>query len=118
MPYGPGASVWDALLGVCKIHHNIHLGEHVAKQLFHLEPDKAGYYVLLSNIYAASDRWDDVSKIRTLMKDRGIKKMPGCSLIELNNKIHTFVVGDESHPQSEQIYAMLKTLAREMGGCR
>ncbi|KAH9326423.1 hypothetical protein KI387_006601 [Taxus chinensis] len=114
MPYGPGASVWGALLGACKIHHNIHLGEHVAKQLFHLEPDKAGYYVLLSNIYAASGRWDDVSKIRTLMKDRGIKKMPGCSLIEVNNKIHTFVVGDESHPQSEQIYAMLKTLAREM----
>ncbi|XP_057823026.2 pentatricopeptide repeat-containing protein At3g12770 [Cryptomeria japonica] len=114
MPNEPAASVWGALLGACKIHRNVLLGERVAEHLFHLEPDKAGYYVLLSNIYAASGRWDDVSKIRTLMKDRGIKKTPGCSLIEVNNQIHAFVVGDESHPQSEQIYAMLKSLAREM----
>ncbi|XP_057823025.2 LOW QUALITY PROTEIN: pentatricopeptide repeat-containing protein At1g11290, chloroplastic [Cryptomeria japonica] len=114
MPGKPGASVWGALLGACRIHHNILLGEWVAEHLFHLEPDKAAHHVLLSNIYAAAGRWGNVSKIRTLMKVKGIKRSPGCSLIHVNNKIHSFIVGDTSHPQSVQIYEMLRTLTREM----
>lgn len=46
------------------------------------------------------------------MKERGVKKSPGCSLIEVNNKLHSFFVGDVSHPQTKSIYAMLETLAR------
>ena len=48
------------------------------------------------------------------MKERGVKKSPGCSLIEVNNKLHSFFVDDVSHPQIESIYAMLETLARQM----
>eukprot|EP01018_Ginkgo_biloba_P037421 Gb_09407 [translate_table: standard] len=114
MPIEPDASVWGALLGACRIHCNIDLGERVAECLFNLEPGNAGFYVLLSNIYAAAERWDDVAKVRTMMKDRGVKKTPGWSLIEVNNKVHTFLVGDRSHPQSEKIYATLETLAGKM----
>jgi pentatricopeptide repeat protein len=114
MPYKPSASVWGSLLGACRVHNNIQVGEYVAERLFDLDPEKAGYYVLLSNIYAAAGRWDDVSKVRTMMKDRGIKKMPGCSLVEVKNKVHAFNVGDKSHPQSEKIYAMLNSLAKQM----
>eukprot|EP01018_Ginkgo_biloba_P038145 Gb_41325 [translate_table: standard] len=114
MPVEPSAGVWGSLLGACRIHCNIELGERVAERLFELEPEHAGYYVLLSNIYAAAGRWDDVTKVRTMMKDLGLKKPPGCSLIEINNKIHAFYVGDRSHPQSEKIYAMLENLAGQM----
>eukprot|EP01018_Ginkgo_biloba_P037430 Gb_29872 [translate_table: standard] len=114
MPLEPDAGVWGALLSACRIHRNIELGEHVAEQLFELEPENAGYYVLLSNIYAAAERWDDVAKVRTMMKDRGVKKTPGCSLVEVNNRVHAFLVGDETHPQSEKIYALLKTLSGQM----
>eukprot|EP01018_Ginkgo_biloba_P024429 Gb_13303 [translate_table: standard] len=114
MPLEPDAGVWGALLGACRIHCNIELGERVAECLFNLQPENAGYYVLLSNIYAAAGRWDDVAKMRTLMKDRGLNKKAGCSLIEVNGKIHAFLVGDRSHPQSEKIYAMLETLSRQM----
>eukprot|EP01018_Ginkgo_biloba_P019689 Gb_04894 [translate_table: standard] len=114
MPLEPGANVWGALLSACRIHCNIELGEYVAKRLFVLEPENAGCYVLLSNIYAAAGRWDDVAKVRTVMKDRGLKKTPGCSLIEVNNKVHAFFVGDRSHPQSEKIYIMLETLDGQM----
>eukprot|EP01018_Ginkgo_biloba_P038372 Gb_05116 [translate_table: standard] len=114
MPLEPDAVVWGALLGACRIHGNTVLGEHVAEQLFELEPENVGCYVLLSNIYADAGRWDDVAKVRTLMKDRGLKKTPGCSLIEVNNRVHAFVVGDRLHPQSEQIYAMLASLAEKM----
>eukprot|EP01018_Ginkgo_biloba_P037418 Gb_09410 [translate_table: standard] len=114
MPLKPDTSVWGALLGACRIHCNIELGKRVAECLFYLEPENAGFYVLLSNIYAASGKWDDVAKIRTMMKDRGVKKTPGCSLIEVSNRVHAFLVGDRSHPQSEKIYAMLETLAGQM----
>eukprot|EP01018_Ginkgo_biloba_P025790 Gb_04077 [translate_table: standard] len=114
MPLEPNAGVWGALLGACRIHCNIKLGERVAEHLFELEPENAGYYVLLSNIYATAGKWDDVVKLSTLMKDRGLKKIPGCSLIELNNKVHTFLVGDRTHPQSEKIYAMLEILAGQL----
>eukprot|EP01018_Ginkgo_biloba_P029404 Gb_03474 [translate_table: standard] len=114
MPLEATAGVWGALLSACRIHCNIELGELVAEHLFHLEPDNAGSYVLLSNIYAAVGRWDEVAKLRTMVKDKGLKKTPGCSLIEVNNKVHAFLVGDRSHPQSDKIYATLETLGRQM----
>eukprot|EP01018_Ginkgo_biloba_P025794 Gb_04080 [translate_table: standard] len=114
MPLEPDVGVWGALLGACRIHCNIELGQHVAEHLFHLQPENAGYYVLLSNIYAAAGRWDEVTKVRMLMNDRGLKKEAGCSFIELNNRVYAFLVGDRSHPQSDEIYATLETLAGKM----
>eukprot|EP01018_Ginkgo_biloba_P008711 Gb_07638 [translate_table: standard] len=114
MPSKPSADVWGSLLGACRVYCNIELAECVAARLFELKPDNAGYYVLLSNIYAAAGRWVDVTNVRTLMKERGLKKKPGCSWIEVGNRVHSFVVGDRSHPQSEKIYAALESLARQM----
>jgi pentatricopeptide repeat protein len=114
MPLQPNAEVWGALLGACRIHCNIELAEHVAKHLLELAPEHTGYYVLLSNIYSAASRWDGVAKVRVLMKGRRLKKNPGCSWIEVNNVVHSFVVGGRSHPQSEKIFAMLESLAKHM----
>eukprot|EP01018_Ginkgo_biloba_P028363 Gb_34253 [translate_table: standard] len=114
MPIEPEAAVWGCLLGACRTHTNIELGEQVAERLFDMDPQNAAHYVLLSNIYAASGRWDDVEKVRRMMKENRIKKMPGSSWIEVNNKLYTFLVGDRSHPQTEEIYAMLERLSGQM----
>eukprot|EP01018_Ginkgo_biloba_P011244 Gb_34298 [translate_table: standard] len=114
MPIEANAEVWGPLLGACRIHCNIELGESVAEHLFNMEPKNAGNYVLLSNIYAAASKWDGVTKVRTMMKERGVTKTPGCSLIEVNNRIHAFIAADRSHPQSEKIYATLEILAGQM----
>eukprot|EP01018_Ginkgo_biloba_P030400 Gb_19693 [translate_table: standard] len=114
MPIKPDAGVWGALLGACRVYCSTKLGELVAEHLLELEPENDGNYVLLSNIYAAAGRWDDVAKMRKLMKDKGLKKTPGCSWIELNNRLHAFLAGDTSHPQSEEIYAMLESLSGKM----
>ncbi|KAJ4964619.1 hypothetical protein NE237_016468 [Protea cynaroides] len=81
MPMEPHAGAWGALLGACRLHCDIELGEVVASRLFELEPRSAGSYVLLSNIYAAADRWLDVSNVRNLMREKGIRKIPGVSWI-------------------------------------
>eukprot|EP01018_Ginkgo_biloba_P009126 Gb_37176 [translate_table: standard] len=114
MPFEPNAIIWGALLGACRIHGNVELGKQAAEALFELEPQNAAPYVLLSNIYAAAGRWDDVAKVRRTMRERGVKKTPGCSWIEVKNRIHAFVVDDRSHPQIERIYATLEKLAERL----
>jgi pentatricopeptide repeat protein len=110
MPIKADAAVWGSLLGACRMHKNIELGKCAAECLLELEPENAAPYVMLSNIYAASGEWNEVEKVRKMMKDRKVKKMPGCSWIEVNSKVHTFLVGDRSHPQTEEIYAELEKL--------
>ncbi|KAL5988701.1 hypothetical protein ACLOJK_026801 [Asimina triloba] len=110
LPMQPNAVVWRSLLGACRIHGNLELGELALKHLVHLEPDNSGNYVLLSNMYAEMNRWDDVWRVRRLMKDKGINKMPGSSLIEMDGPVHEFVMGDKAHPCRKEIYAMLEEM--------
>ncbi|XP_057844755.2 pentatricopeptide repeat-containing protein At3g12770 [Cryptomeria japonica] len=114
MPLEPHVGVWGALLSACRIYRNIELGEVAARHLIEIDPGHSAYYVLLSNIYSAEGRWHDVAKVRSMMRDRGLKKTPGCSFIEVNAKVHAFLVGDRSHPQSEKIYSMLEVLSGQM----
>jgi len=114
MPFEPGAPIWEALLAGCRIHGNIDLGIEAAERLFELKPQHDGTYVLLSNMYAVAGQWNDMAKVRKLMRDRGVKKEPGCSWIEVENKVHSFLVGDANHPEVRQIYNYLEQLVLEM----
>eukprot|EP01018_Ginkgo_biloba_P016130 Gb_14867 [translate_table: standard] len=114
MPFEPNALIWRTLLGACRIHGNMQLGKHVAERLLELEPQDSATYVLLSNIYAAGGRWDDAARVRRMMEERGVKKEPGYSWIEVKNRVHTFLVKDRSHPLTEEIYAKLEELNGQM----
>eukprot|EP01018_Ginkgo_biloba_P032085 Gb_05883 [translate_table: standard] len=102
MPIKPGVPVWRSLLSACRLHTNIELGELAAEQLFHLDPKNAAPYVLLLNIYAAAGRWDDIEKVRKIMKDRMVKKNPGCSWIVVNKQVYIFLAGDKSLLQTHK----------------
>ncbi|XP_057847951.1 pentatricopeptide repeat-containing protein At4g21065 [Cryptomeria japonica] len=114
MPFKPDVAVWMSLLSTCRAHKNIGLGEFVTMFLCDMDPQNPAPCVLLSNIYAELGRWDDVRKVRKLMKDREISKRPGCSWIEVHQKVHAFHAGDRSHPQTRDIYAKLDSLSWEM----
>ncbi|KAH9320127.1 hypothetical protein KI387_021896 [Taxus chinensis] len=114
MPFEPNAAIWGSILGACRIHDNMELAGRAAERLFELEPKNAGNHVLLSNTYAAAGRWDDVEKVWKLMKDSGAKKDIGLSWIEAKSKVHVFVVGDRSHPLTEEIYSKLERLIQQM----
>ncbi|KAG8060220.1 hypothetical protein GUJ93_ZPchr0002g23629 [Zizania palustris] len=74
MPVEPHPGLWGALAGACKIHGEMELGEEVAKKLIELEPQHGSRYILLSNIYATSNRWDDMAEVRRILKDRKVPK--------------------------------------------
>ncbi|MQL86148.1 hypothetical protein Taro_018677 [Colocasia esculenta] len=114
MPIGPNDAVWGALLGACRIHGNRELGEFAAKRLFHLEPGHSGYYVLMSNVYAASTKWDEVGKLRDTMKSRGLRKPAAFSVIEIGREVHGFHTADLCHPDHAEIYRKIESLVEEM----
>ncbi|XP_048557959.1 pentatricopeptide repeat-containing protein At1g08070, chloroplastic-like [Triticum urartu] len=104
MPIVPNAVVWRALLSACTVHKNVEIGEEALKQITPLDPNHSGNYILLSNTYASVGQWKDAAMIRKEMNERGIKKIPGCSLIELDGTIFEFFAEDSDHPQSREIY--------------
>ncbi|XP_015870288.3 putative pentatricopeptide repeat-containing protein At3g08820 [Ziziphus jujuba] len=114
MPMEANAIVWGALLGGCRLHRDTQLAEIVLKKLIELEPWSSGNYVLLSNIYSASNKWNEAENIRTRMNQQGIQKIRGCSWVEVDGVVHEFLVGDKSHPLSEKIYAKLDELSKEL----
>ncbi|KAJ7568200.1 hypothetical protein O6H91_01G022800 [Diphasiastrum complanatum] len=107
MPIQPDSMVWMTLLGAARNHGHVDIGRRAFNHVVKLEPKNAAPYVLLSNIYAAAGRKDELAKIRNEMKDAGVKNMPGCSWIEVHNQVHAFVEGDATQPQRKEILAEL-----------
>ena len=81
MPVKPNKHIWSALLAACRDRQNVSVAKMAAGQLFQLEPENAGNYVTLSNIYARAGRWDDALLVRKQMEDTGLVKSSGYSWI-------------------------------------
>uniref|UniRef100_A0A0E0JES8 DYW domain-containing protein n=1 Tax=Oryza punctata TaxID=4537 RepID=A0A0E0JES8_ORYPU len=114
MPMKPNSTIWGTLLAACRVHGNSEIGELAAERLLELDPDNSTAYILLSNMYAKSNRWKDVRRIRQIIMEKGIKKEPGCSMIEMNGIIHEFVAADRSHPMSKEIYSKLEKVLTDL----
>lgn len=114
MEVNPTSDIWAALLSACRLHRNVKLAEISAQKVFEMKPTDVSSYICLSNVYASEKRWDDVNRIRTLIRRKGLIKSPGCSFIVLDKIIHRFLVGDKSHQQTADIYAKLEDLNLEL----
>ncbi|KAK7251924.1 hypothetical protein RIF29_35538 [Crotalaria pallida] len=86
MPVEPSVSVFGAFLHGCGLHSRFELGEVAMKRMLELHPDEASYYVLMSNLYASDGRWGQVKQVREMIRERGMNKVPGCSLMEMDIK--------------------------------
>ncbi|THG01269.1 hypothetical protein TEA_028187 [Camellia sinensis var. sinensis] len=111
MEVEPNSVIWGTLLGACRIHSNVELAELSINKLIELEPGNAGNYVLLSNMYASVGRWQEASKVRFLMKSKSLQKTAAYSWIELEDKVHKFLVGDTSNPRCKDVYRTIDGLA-------
>lgn len=114
MPVAPDAGIWGALLGACKIHHNLEIGEHAARQLFRLEPRAAAPYVEMANIYALAKEWGGVAAMRVEMKAKQVAKSPGQSVVHVDGKCYSFTVEDRFHPNRCRIFETLDDLVLQL----
>ncbi|KAI4350441.1 hypothetical protein L6164_004896 [Bauhinia variegata] len=115
MPFEPDEIMWSSILNSCKIHSNQELAKKAADQLFSMKVLRdAGAYVSVSNIYAASGQWDKVGKVKKAMRERGVRKVPAYSWVEIKHKIHVFSANHKSHPQMGEIMKKIDELAKQM----
>lgn len=99
IPVKANAAIWGAFLGACRKHGNEEMAGRAAKMMTTMSEcsgDQTGIHVLLSNIFASAGRWHDVARVRMHMKERGMKKTPGSSAIEVGGVVREFTSGDES----------------------
>ncbi|KDP43061.1 hypothetical protein JCGZ_25247 [Jatropha curcas] len=89
MPMIPNDAVWGALLGACRVHMDMDMVQKViddvTRQDCTIDSDNDPHYVLLSNIYAASDSWEKAERMRVVMENKGFLKTPGRSSVMLVN---------------------------------
>ncbi|TKY52395.1 Pentatricopeptide repeat-containing protein mitochondrial [Spatholobus suberectus] len=111
MPMTPDANVLGSLLGACRLHNKVELAELLEEGIFQLNTDDdAGHYVLLSNLYASGKRWEDMSKVRSMIKDKGLEKKPGSSWIQVGHHIYAFHAASAFHPAFAKIEETLNSL--------
>ncbi|KAB1216937.1 hypothetical protein CJ030_MR4G016050 [Morella rubra] len=112
MPVAVNDFIWRSLLAACKTYGNLELAKKAAGHLFEMAPSDDSAYVLYSNVCATSGRWEDAESVRRQMGSNSIKKKPAYSWVKLKNKVSSFGMGDQSHPETEQIFTKLGELRK------
>lgn len=114
MKIEPDEVVWGSLLNGCKKYGRADLAEFAIQKLIELDPNNGGYGTMLANLYGELGKWDQVRKVRKILKERDTPKIPGCSWIEVDNQVHQFYSVDKSHPRTEDIYMTLDKIDFEV----
>ncbi|XP_057785206.1 pentatricopeptide repeat-containing protein At3g14730-like [Salvia miltiorrhiza] len=94
MPIEPNQIMLRSFLAACQLHGNADLAGVVAERVLELEPNHSGNYVLMSNVFGAAGRYAEVAELRHVMRQKDVKKSPGCSWIELSDGVRVFLNGD------------------------
>ncbi|KAF5938239.1 hypothetical protein HYC85_025745 [Camellia sinensis] len=101
-PFSDSQLLWRTLVHVCKQCGDLNFGKMASKCLLDLEPKEAGSYILVSNMYAGEDVFDEASRVRIVMNDLKLSKEAGCSWIEIDNKTHWFVASNRDLPKKRR----------------
>ncbi|EFJ24619.1 hypothetical protein SELMODRAFT_101239 [Selaginella moellendorffii] len=114
MPFEPDVLTWTSFLANCRSHGDMKRGKLAAKGAIRIDPEASTGYVALARIHADAGDFQEASRIRKLMLDRGIRKNAGRSIIKLGTSVYEFTAGDQSNPRSKEIFDELKRLDKEM----
>ncbi|KAF9594360.1 hypothetical protein IFM89_030489 [Coptis chinensis] len=94
--------VWG---GACRTHKNSKVAEYAAQNLLDLDPTSAAGYVQLANVYTAMNKWDQVSRVRQLMKDNKVVKSPRYP--DLDFALHDYLIPDLPHAHNSTCSGVL-----------
>lgn len=104
-----------SLLGACRSHCDVDMGMRCFQYLVRSDCQNAGAYVLMGNIYADAGRWSDVERIERLRKAAGAHRKPAVAGIEVDRRVHTFVVGEKEEGVSSKARSLNVRLREEEG---
>ncbi|CAN1266597.1 Pentatricopeptide repeat-containing protein At5g27110 [Linum perenne] len=93
----------SSIFSACGLHKEVELREEIAKLLLEKGSDDPSTYVSLSNMYASSSKWKDMRTMRLKMKELSMRKSPGCSWIDIDNRVTMFFAEDTVHRDSEMV---------------
>jgi len=110
MDMEPSEFIWSLLIAGCRSHGNSELAFYAAEQLLKLKPKDTETYVLLLNMYLSAGRWQDVSRVRKMMREEKLGKLQDWSWISIKEKVYSFKPNDKSHFHSADIYESLENL--------
>lgn len=85
--------VWANLLTSCRFRGDVALGERIAMSLIEKDPKNFSYYQFLINIYDSAGQSEDVNRVKELMKERELGRIPGCNLVDLKEIVHDLKAG-------------------------
>ncbi|KAK9141694.1 hypothetical protein Syun_011094 [Stephania yunnanensis] len=109
------ANVWGALVGACRVYRKVEVGNRIWKKLASAGFVDYGIYMSLYNMYKEGGWEIEAKSVRRMLKEMGLKKkVPGCSLIEVNGVVDEFIAGDLSHPKAGDMSETLISLFNTM----
>ncbi|KNA20047.1 hypothetical protein SOVF_056060 [Spinacia oleracea] len=110
----PNDVIWSILIAGCRSQGNVELGYYAAEQLLKLKPKDKETYVLVLNMYISAERWQDVSRVRKLMKDEKLGKLQDWSWLSIKDKVYSFSPKTWSFPHKTEVENHLSMLVDEI----
>ncbi|XP_015698464.2 pentatricopeptide repeat-containing protein At4g15720-like [Oryza brachyantha] len=108
--------LWSSLLSSCRNHKRLDLATKAGKKVSEFSQDVAGALVVMSNAYASAGQADDAAAVWSNMRQRSIRKDPGCSWIEIKDVPYVFYAGVASPAgaRADDVMLLLDELETKM----
>ncbi|KAI3435375.1 uncharacterized protein J3R85_006102, partial [Psidium guajava] len=107
MPCEPNYEVWDWMLWLCSLSGDLELMEEVVARMIEVEPQSSVPYLVLAREYEMRGRWEGIVRIRMAMKEKGVRRTIGYSLIGINNHVFTFKGDQLQHHGGIDVLSLL-----------
>lgn len=115
MPFQPHREVWRSLLSSCRKWKNVELGRQAFECAVSSDNDDPAMYVLMANIYAIAQMPEKSNEIQAMRVKAQVWKQPGQSWwTDMGGIVHTFIAGDKTHPDKQDIDVKLQELFVKM----
>nr|AYM00649.1 pentatricopeptide repeat protein [Salvia miltiorrhiza] len=110
MPIEPDGVVLSAFLNACRGSRSVELARVAEEKVAEIGGDEGSRYFQVASAYAWGGEWGEKGRVMRRMRGKEVKKVAGCSWIQLGGGVHSFRSGDRSHAQAEAVYSMLTQL--------
>ncbi|KAK1270405.1 Pentatricopeptide repeat-containing protein [Acorus gramineus] len=112
----PDTTIMTSLLSACRMHGRMDIGVRTAERVVGMDWRESVAYVLMSNAYARAGEFGEAAREREKMREKGVRKERGCSMVEVGGGVHEFMVGGRLHPHMGEICEALEGLGLHLKG--